>query len=119
MHQKSPPHRIWNQPYSWKSVSPAGEQIARADRFQRGGTWAFFMLGVLLPRVLSFWAAAHLRRWPVLSMPYWCSFICPRNTVYALCLKQKITLVIGLTLLYKVIIKTMPEHLLYDDTYGR
>jgi hypothetical protein len=40
----------------------AAQQRAGADRFQRGGTLTFFMLIVLLQRVLASLAAAQLER---------------------------------------------------------
>ncbi len=42
--------------------SPAGEQIAGADRLQRGGTWPIFMRIVRSLRAQTFLAAAHLKR---------------------------------------------------------
>ncbi len=55
-------------PASWYSIrSPAGEQIAGADRFQRGETWPIFMAGVLAMLVLNLLAAAHLKRSPLLA----------------------------------------------------
>ncbi len=43
-------------------MSPAGEQIAGADRVPRGGTWRFFMCIVLSLCVHTSLAAAHLKR---------------------------------------------------------
>ncbi len=58
-------------PVSWYSIrSPAGEQIAGADRFQRGETWPIFMAGVLAMLVLNLLAAAHLKRSPELFTLY-------------------------------------------------
>ena len=66
--RRSPPYVV-APPYVTLAVRTACRRRLRANTaleltaLQRGGTWRFFMLRVLLLLVLALWAAAQLERW--------------------------------------------------------